>query len=314
MRAVVVHGFGGPEVLETVEVPVPEPGPGQLRVRVEAATVNPVDALVRTGGTVAAGMALPRAVYGLGWDVAGTVDALGPGVAGFAAGDRVIGLIDRLDLPLGGYAEYAVLEAAETAAAPPGVSAVEAATLPLNGLTAWQGLDLLDLPAGSTLLVGGAVGGVGGFAVQLAVERGLRVVAVAGRGDDADAALARRFGAAFVVPRDTDVAAAVRAVLPGGVDGVLDTAPLGVTALEALRGGGAFVSCVPGAAPVARRRTRVENVWVGADGAALGRLAALAGRGRLTLRVAGTFPLERAADAHTRLAAGGLRGRLVLVP
>ncbi|GAA2358410.1 NADP-dependent oxidoreductase [Streptomyces cuspidosporus] len=311
MRAVVVREFGGPEALEVVEVPVPEPGAGQIRIRVEAAAVNPVDALVRSGGTVRNGMALPRERYGIGWDAAGTVDALGAGVTGFAVGDRVIGMIDRLDLPLGAYAEYALLEAAETAPAPAGASAAEAATLPLGALTADQALEDLALERGRTVLVSGAAGSVGGFGVALAAERGLRVVAVAGERDEK---LVRALGAEHFVPRSAEVADAVRRLVPGGVDGVLDTAPLGVTALEALRFGGAFVSTVPGAAPVPRRRTRVSTVWVGADGERLAGLSALAGAGRLPLRVAETLPLDRAADAHRRLAEGGLRGRLVLLP
>lgn len=311
MRAVVVREFGGPEALEVVEAPVPEPGAGQIRVRVEAAAVNPVDALVRSGGTVRNGMALPRERYGIGWDAAGTVDVLGAGVTGFAVGDRVIGMIDRLDLPLGAYAEYALLEAAEAAPAPAGASAAEAATLPLGALTADQALEDLALERGRTVLVSGAAGSVGGFGVALAAERGLRVVAVAGERDEK---LVRALGAEHFVPRGADVAHAVRRLVPGGVDGVLDTAPLGVAALEALRFGGAFVSTVPGAAPVARRRTRVSTVWVGADGERLAELSALAGAGRLPLRVAETLPLDRAADAHRRLAEGGLRGRLVLLP
>lgn len=311
MRAVVVREFGGPEALEVAEVPVPEPGAGQIRIRVEAAAVNPVDALVRSGGTVRNGMALPRERYGIGWDAAGTVDALGAGVTGFAVGDRVIGMIDRLDLPLGAYAEYALLEAAETAPAPAGASAAEAATLPLGALTADQALADLALERGRTVLVSGAAGSVGGFGVALAAERGLRVVAVAGERDEK---LVRALGAEHFVPRGAEVAHAVRRLVPGGVDGVLDTAPLGVAALEALRFGGAFVSTVPGAAPVPRRRTRVSTVWVGADGERLAELSALAGAGRLPLRVAETLPLDRAADAHRRLAEGGLRGRLVLLP
>ncbi|MER6141447.1 NADP-dependent oxidoreductase [Streptomyces sparsogenes] len=311
MRAVVVREFGGPEALEVVEVPVPEPGAGQIRIRVEAAAVNPVDALVRSGGTVGNGMALPRERYGIGWDAAGTVDALGAGVTGFAVGDRVIGMIDRLDLPLGAYAEYALLEAAESAPAPAGASAAEAATLPLGALTADQALEDLALERGRTVLVSGAAGSVGGFGVALAVERGLRVVAVAGERDEK---LVRALGAEHFVPRGAEVAHAVRRLVPGGVDGVLDTAPLGVAALEALRFGGAFVSTVPGSAPIPRRRTRVSTVWVGADGERLAELSALAGAGRLPLRVAETLPLDRAADAHRRLAEGGLRGRLVLLP
>lgn len=310
MRAVVVEDFGGPEALKVVDVAVPEPGPGQVRIAVEAAAVNPVDLAVRAGILVEIGLTVRRERFGVGWDVAGTVDAVGQG-AGFAVGDRVIGLVDRLDLPLGGYAQYVVLDRENVGHAPRGASAAEAATLPLNGLTAAQGLDLLGLSAGDTLLVTGAAGGVGGFAVELAVLRGLHVVAVAGPGDEA---LVRRFGAEHFVPRDAEIADAARALVPGGVDGVLDAAGLKTVALEALRGGGAFVALGLGADPVPRRGTRVANVWIRADGARLTELSALVDADRLSLRVAGTYPLEKAADAHARLAAGGIRGRLVLQP
>jgi NADPH:quinone reductase len=159
--------------------------------------------------------------------------------------------------------------------------------------------------------VTGAAGGVGGFAVGLAAVRGLEVVAVAGPGDED---LVRTLGAGHFVPRDSCVAAAVRAVVPGGVDGVLDAAGLRTVALEALRAGGSFVAVGLGAYPVPRRGTSVANVWVAADGPRLTELSALADAGRLTLRVADTYPLEKAGEAHARLAAGGVRGRLVLVP
>ncbi|MFF7454321.1 NADP-dependent oxidoreductase [Kitasatospora sp. NPDC008115] len=312
MRAVVVRRFGGPEVLELVEVPVPEPGPGQVRVRVAAAGVNPVDAVTRAGVLARAGLMAPGETTGLGWDVAGTVERLGAGVSGFAVGDTVIGLRDRLDVPLGAYADALVLDAAALAPAPRGVPAVAAATLPLNGLTALQALELLDLPAGATLLVTGAAGAVGGFAVQLAARRGLRVVAVAG---ERDAAELRALGAQWCVPRGAaDLAAEVRALVPGGVDGALDAALLGVAALGAVRNRGSFVAVSAGAAPLGLRGIRVAHVWVAADGDALAGLAELAARGELVLRVADTLPLEQAGAAHHRLARGGLRGRLVLVP
>ncbi|MGW4893208.1 NADP-dependent oxidoreductase [Kitasatospora sp. NPDC004240] len=313
MRAVVVRRFAGPDALEVVDVPVPEAGPGQVRIRVEAAGVNPVDLVTRAGVLAGAGLMPPREVVGIGWDVAGVVDRVGPGVSGFAPGERVVGLRDLLDVPLGAYAEYLVLDATALAPAPEGVSSTEAATLPLNGLTALQALDLLDLPPGATLLVTGAAGGVGGFAVELAALRGLRVVATAGAADEP---AVRALGAEWFVPRDAgadDLAAAVRALVPGGVDGALDAAVLGVAALGAVRTRGAFVA-VTGGAPAGLRGIRVSTVWIAADGAALAGLSALAAEGRLTLRVAGTLPLERAAEAHRRLEKGGLRGRLVLLP
>ncbi|GAA1970468.1 NADP-dependent oxidoreductase [Kitasatospora viridis] len=315
MRAVVVHEFGGPQVLEVVDLPEPVPGPGQLAIRVAAAAVNPVDAVTRDGTLAGLGLLpapAPGTPVGIGWDVAGEVLALGPGTAGFAVGQRVLALRDRLDLPLGSYADHLVLDASAVAPLPDGLPFAEAATLPLNGLTADQALDLLDLPPGATLLVTGAAGAVGGFAVELAArQRGLTVLAQAA---PADHAALRAMGAAFVVDRAApDLAEAVRALVPGGVDGALDTALLGIRALGAVRNRGAFVS-VAGGPPPGLRGITVHTVWIAADGAALTRLAGLAAAGELTLRVADVLPLDQAATAHQRLAAGGLRGRLVLVP
>ncbi|MFI6514424.1 NADP-dependent oxidoreductase [Spirillospora sp. NPDC050679] len=314
MRAVVVRSFGGPEALEPAEVPEPVPGPGQVRIRVAAAAVNPVDALTRAGALAEAGL-LPagsRAEFGIGWDVAGTVDAVGEGVARFAAGDEVIGVRDRLDAPLGTYAEAVVLDAAAVAAAPRSVDAAHAATLPLNGLTALRALDLLDLRAGATVLVTGAAGALGGYAVELAALRGLRVVAQAGA-DDEEAV--RRLGAELFVPRGEHVGDAVRGLVPGGADGAVDAAMLGAAALDAVRNGGSFVAVNAGpSVPPPLRGTRVHNVWISADAGRLAELSALVDAGRLTTRVARTLPLEKAAEAHRLLAEGGLRGRLVLVP
>ncbi|MGW5721670.1 NADP-dependent oxidoreductase [Amycolatopsis sp. NPDC003865] len=313
MRAIVVRRFGGPEVLEPVEVPVPEPGPGQVRIRVAAAAVNPVDLATRAGLLTATGVIPPREVLGLGWDVAGVVDAVGgasgtgdrPGErAPFRVGDAVLGLRDRIALPLGAYAEQIVLDASAVALAPVGMSPVEAATLPLNALTAAQALDLVE--TGGTVLVTGAAGAVGGYAVTLARARRLRVVAVASAADET---LVRGFGADEFLPRGPALGDRVRALVPGGVDAALDTALLGLDALDAVRGGGEFVAFAAGAAPIPLRGIRVRNVWIRADGDRLAELARL-----LPPRVAGVLPLPEAAAAHERLAAGGLRGRLVLTP
>jgi NADPH:quinone reductase len=223
---------------------------------------------------------------------------------------RVIGLRDRLDQPVGTYAEQVVLDAADVARAPEGAGSAAASTLPLNGLTAVQALDLLGLGAGQTILVTGAAGGLGGFGVELAAMRGLRVIAAAG---DDDEKLVRELGAAEFVPRSADLAAAVRDLAPGGVDAAFDAAVLGYPALDAVRARGSFATFGgPRLVPV--RGIRVVLVVIHADAAALAGLSALAGSGKLTLRVAGTYPLADAAQAHERLAAGGMRGRLVLIP
>lgn len=302
MRAVIIRSFGGPEVLDVADVPVPEVGPGQVRIRVAGAGVNPVDLGTRVGALAAGGLMTGDGQIGLGWDVAGVVDE--SRADGFAVGDRVAGLSDRLDEPTKTQAEYVVLDA--TSVAHSDLDPVAAASMPLNVTTAAQALDLLALRAGQTLLVTGAAGAVGGFAVELAAARGLRVVAVAGEDDEA---LVRGFGAEWFVPRAAPLAPAVRDAVPGGVDGALDAAVLGVRALAAVRGGGALVAVRGDAEPPPARGIRVRTVWVRADG---GQLAGLLPK--VTPRVADTLPLSEVAEAHRRFAKGGLRGRLVLVP
>ncbi|MFF8804319.1 alcohol dehydrogenase catalytic domain-containing protein [Streptomyces omiyaensis] len=312
MRALVLDSFGGPEVLRIADVPVPAAGPGQVRVRVEAATVHPVDLATRAGALAGAGLMSGGGRTGLGWDAAGVVEETGPGVTHVRPGDRVIGMNDRLDVSLGTQAEHVVLDAHAVVPAPAGLAPAAAATLPLAGLTALQALDALALPGGETLLVTGAAGAVGGYAVQLAAARGLRVVATARAADEE---LVRELGAALFVPAGPDrLGTAVRALVPGGAAGALDAAVLGAAALDAVRTGGAFAALVAGGAPYPLRGIGVTPVWVRADRAGLARLAALAEEGTLTPRVADTLPLARAAEAHHRLSRGGLRGRLVLVP
>lgn len=311
MKAVIVRTPGGPEALEIAEVPLPEPGPGQVRIRVEAASVNPVDLVTRAGALAAAGLVPARDVTGIGWDAAGVIDAVGEGTAGFAVGDCVAGMNDRLDVPLASQAEYVVLDATAVAPLPEGLDPVDAALVPLNGLTAKQALDHLDLASGQTLLVTGAAGAVGGFAVELAVQRGLRVVATAGAADEATV---RKLGAAWFVPRGARLGEAVRALVPGGVDGAVDAASLGAEALDAVRGGGAFAALVGGTEPPPLRGTRVVNQWIRADGSDLAELLRLVATGALTPRLAGTLPLAQVAEAHEKLAAGGQRGRYVLIP
>ncbi|WP_225835203.1 NADP-dependent oxidoreductase [Streptomyces sp. NK08204] len=296
MRAAVVTTFGGPEAVEIAEVAVPEPGARQVRIKVAAGAVNPVDAAVRAGFFGGAGK-----VIGLGWDVAGTVDAVGVAAA-WEAGDPVVAIVPGVAEPLGAHAEYVVVGADAVAKAPVTVDAVHAGTLPLNGLTAIQALDLLDLAPGARLLVTGAAGAVGGFAVQLAAHRGIEVT---GHARAADEELVRSLGAAHFTAGEVE---------PRSVDAVLDAAVLGAPALAWVRDGGAYVAVRDGELPDPGRGVRIEHVWVQADGARLGELVRLVDEGVLTLRVAETFALDEAAKAHARLAEGGVRGRVVLVP
>ncbi|MFD7241024.1 NADP-dependent oxidoreductase [Streptomyces massasporeus] len=295
MRAVVVNSFGGPDVVEVVETEVPEPGAREVRIRVSAASLNPVDAGVRAGVFGGAGKRI-----GLGWDVAGTVDAVGV-ASSWSVGDEVVALDHGMVKPLGTHAEYVVVDTDAAALAPTTVDAVRAATLPLNALTASQALDRLELAPGDALLVTGAAGAVGGYAVQLAAHRGISVTGLAREGDEA---FVRSLGAGRFVG----------AVADRDFDAVLDAAVLGEPALAGVRDGGRYIGVIPQAEPASVRGVRTGAVEVSADGARLAELVRLVDEGVLETRVAETFALEDAAKAHARLDGGGVRGRLVLVP
>ncbi|MFJ7969249.1 NADP-dependent oxidoreductase [Streptomyces sp. NPDC096324] len=296
MRAAVVTSFGGPEAVEIVEVAPPEPGARQVRIKVAAAGVNPVDAGVRAGVFGGAGKRL-----GLGWDVAGVVEAVGV-ASGWNVGDEVLALAYGTAKPLGTHADLVVVDADAVAVAPRSVDTAHAASLPLNALTAARALDGLGLEPGRSLLVTGAAGAVGGYAVQLAARLGVSVTALAREGDEE---LVRSLGADRFVSDG---------VAPRSVDAVLDAAILGADALEWVQDGGAFMGVIPGAHPASVRGVRTGAVEVAADGARLAELVALVDEGALTTRVAGTYALDEAVKVHARLAEGGLRGRLVLVP
>ncbi|MEV8095809.1 NADP-dependent oxidoreductase [Kitasatospora sp. NPDC085879] len=305
MRAVTVHSYGSPDRAEITDAPVPVPGPGEVRIRNRALAVHPADTAVRSG-LVAALLGAPP--FRLGWDAAGTVDAVGEGVTAFAAGEEVIGLSHWFATRNGTHADYAVLPADQLAPAPAGVPATTAAALPLNGLTALQAVERTGLDAGGTLVVTGAAGNLGHLTTQLALARGLRVLAVAGPRDEAELTA---LGAEFVARGETAVDT-LRALAPDGADAVIDTAGLSAPLLAAVRDGGLFVAVRPPAAPDAERGIEVAVHDVRPDGPALAGLAKQVEDGRLTVRVGSVHPLEEVAAAHARLEAGGTRGAVVL--
>jgi NADPH2:quinone reductase len=296
VRVVEVTEFGGPEVLRSANRPDPEPGPGEVLVAVRATTVNPTDLSTRDGSRRRRMPDLDPP-FVLGWDLAGELPE---------TGERVVGMIPFVHIGgrVGAYAELLAVDPAWLAPLPDGVPFEDAATLPLNGLTARQALDLLALAAGDKLLVTGASGGVGGFAVQLAVADGLRVTAVAGRDDEAWVA---SLGAGKVLPRDADITGI------GPVDGVLDAVPLGpVVSTAALREGGTAVFTRPPDPAQPGRDIRFETILVRPDHAMLTDLAERLAAGRLRTRVAHVIPLEEAARGHRLAGQGGLRGKVVL--
>lgn len=308
MRAVVITRPGGPEVLAVADVTAREPGPGEVRIAVAAAAVNPTDIGLRQGGDADRP---PPWIPGM--DAAGHVESVGPGVDRLAPGDPVMAAVTPRRPEGGAQAELLVAPAASVVAVPDGAGAAAASTLPMNGLTAWLGLEQLDLPAGATLAVTGGAGLLASYVIGLARERGLRVIADA-RSDDEP--LVRSFGADVVVPRGPGFADRVREQAPDGVEGVYDTALLRADAVPALRDGGgiAVVRGWEGDPPdrgVAVHAVRVRDVLERTDW--LEELRRLATAGRLALRVAAELPPDRAAEAHELMDAGGLRGRAVIV-
>lgn len=310
MKAVGFSRFGGPDVLETIELPRPRLSEGEVLVRVKAAAVNPTDALVRTGWRA------PEFVSGEGprvpgMDVAGVVAEIGPCTAtALRIGDAVMGMLVPHGAR-GAYSELVAMPVESVVPAPRGVGHIAAATIPMNGLTARRTLDLLDLAPGQTLGVTGSAGTYGGYVIELAAAGGLRVIADS---SSDDRQLVQSLGADVVIARGDDVADRFREVESDGVHGIADGALLNDKVVPAVRDGGGVATLRLFAADAPRGI--VYHPVAGRDYATvtekLDDLRVMVEQGLLTPRVAATYPLEEAEAAHRRLAAGGVRGRLVL--
>ena len=301
MRAVGIVEPGGPEVLRVVDRAVRDAGPGEVRIAVRAAAVNPTDIVLRELG--AEGLEPP---WIPGMDAAGIVESVGDGVERFAVGDVVMAAVMPRRPEGGAQAELIVVPAASVVPIPDGATLQQAATLPMNGLTALLGLELLGLAAEQTLAVSGGAGLLASYVIPLAKLRGLRVIADAKPEDEA---LVRSFGADLVVPRGAGFPAAA-------ADGFYDTALLGRSAFPAIRDGGG-IAVVRGwndgepERSIEIHQVRVATVLERTDW--LLELRELASEGKLALRVAAEYPPEEAAEAQRVMAAGGLRGRNVIV-
>ncbi|PRZ40626.1 NADPH:quinone reductase-like Zn-dependent oxidoreductase [Antricoccus suffuscus] len=312
MRVVGVMEFNGPQALQVYDVPEQHAGPGEVRLKVSAAAVNPTDTYIPTGQQRRPNDTQTiEPPYVPGMDAAGVIDEIGPDTqTDLKVGDRAMGIV----IPKGahgGYSESLVLPVGSVAKAPAGTSHVEAATLPMNGLTARLALDLLKLRPGQTLLVTGAAGAFGGYTVQLAKADGLRVIADAA---EKDTELVKALGADVILPRGDDLAARVREIEPDGVDAVADGALLNELVIPAIRDGGALAA-VRGFKVAEERGIVSHPVWVRAYAEEQGALDTLRQQtedGVVTLRVARTFPAAEAGAAQQMLAAGGVRGRLVI--
>jgi NADPH:quinone reductase len=308
VRAVGITAPGGPEVLQVIDRPVREPGPGEVRIAVAAAAVNPTDIGLRQMG----GGDLP-APWTPGMDAAGEIESVGEGVDRLHVGEQVMAVVSPRRPEGGAQAELLVAAEASVVPIPDGVTLQQAATLPMNGLTAKLGLELLGLSSGQTLVVTGGAGLLASYVIPLAKAAGLTVIADA---NEQDTESVHRYGADTVVPRGDGFVNAVRAAAPHGADGLYDTALLHERAFGALRDGGAMV-VVRGWAPEATERDIVVKQVMVRDALArtdwLTELRELAGSGQITLRVAGEYPPEAAATAQEIMNAGGLRGRVLIV-
>ena len=297
-NAVVMTGYGPPEVLTWARVPLPEPGQGQIRIKVRAAGVGPTDLELRAGYLKDAIPLPPDAV--LGFEAAGTVDAVGPGVTGTSIGDAVAALL----FSLGGYAEYAI--ASIWTRKPDGVSWVDAAALPSSAEAAAGVLRQLNVTTGETLLLFGGGGSVGIIATQLAAAQGITVISAVGERDDT---LARELGAT-PVRYGAGVAGRVRAL--GAVDAVFDAAGTGVLAdAIALAGGPQRVITLSDPAAADFGVTLSQPASDRAPGALDDTMPLLA-EGRLRLRARKTMPMHQAADAHRQLESGNVHERIIL--
>ncbi|CAL9356191.1 MULTISPECIES: NADP-dependent oxidoreductase [Streptomyces] len=308
MRAISQDVLGGPEVLKEIQAERPEPRPNEVLVRVRAAGVNPTDWKHRaTGGF------LGEPPFVLGWDVSGVVESAGIGVAGFAPGDEVFGM---LSYPFGhgSHAEYVTAPARTFTHKPAGIDHVQAGALPLVSLTAWHALvEQADVRPGQRVLIHAAAGGVGHVAVQIAKARGAHVIGTASAGKHE---FLRSIGADETVDyRETDFAEAVK-----DVDVVLDTigGDTSLRSLRVLRPGGVVVSILPVGSDefyeeADRLGVRAVRMLVDADRSGMEEIARLVESGKLRATIAETFPLAEAARAHALGETGRTTGKLVLV-
>ena len=305
LAAAMDHG-GGPEVLTIHHLPTPKPGTGQVLIAIHAAGIGVWEADARKAPS-------PRAHFPavLGSDAAGIIAAVGPGVSGFKVGEAVYGVAN------GSYAQYATARAQNVAPIPKGMSFEQAGALAISGLSALEGIDdALELKPGQSIIIHGATGAVGTLAVQLAKLRGARVLATAST--DEGIALLKRLGAdATVNGRTGDIAAAAKSFAPNGVDAVFGLAggdPL-EHCIDALkRDGRGRVAYLYGMEPLPRPRFNVIMILYSfyADTQELARLNAAVKASKMQVPVAAEYPLAEAAEAHKRLEAGHLLGKIVL--
>jgi NADPH:quinone reductase-like Zn-dependent oxidoreductase len=306
MKAVVIHKYGGPEVLKYEDVPRPEPQADQILVRVIAAGMNPVDGMIRSGMFAKEGnRAFPII---LGGDVAGIVEKVGNKITKFKAGDPVFAYVS-LDNS-GGYAQYALVTEREAALKPKSLTYVEAAAVPIVALTAWQALvDTAKLGSGQTILIHGGSGGVGSFAIQIAKARGAKVIATA---STANQDFLKQLGADVAIDytkqKFEDVAK--------DVDVVLDSIGRDTLARSygVVKKGGIIVSLVarPKESELEKHGIRGTALNAEPNSEELAEIGRLIDDKKIKVIVSQTFPLSEAMEAQEQVATGHTRGKIVL--
>lgn len=308
MKVVGVTQFGGPDALAVHEVPDVHAGAGSVRIAVEAFAVNPTDTGVRAGERDLSNASSP---YVPGMDVAGVIDEVGPDVDGWSVGDEVMAIALPLTGHGGAYVEYLVAPVGSFTRTPRGTTLEQASTVPMNGLTAIQMLELAGLERGQVLAVTGAAGLLGNYLVQLAKAAGLTVIADS---SETDESLVRSLGPDHIVPRGDGFADSIKQIVPDGADAVADCAVQRDVVVPAVRNGGVFID-VRGWEGNGAAGVRFERVFVFAEYRSFDKLERLrhgVEGGTIVPRVAEVLPAERAGEAHERLEAGGVRGRFVL--
>lgn len=296
MKAAVLNALGGADQFSLDEVPDLAPKPTDIEVTVAAAAVNPVDIKTRSG-FLKLDLTFPAV---LGWDVAGVVTAIGVDVKQFSVGDRVIGMIAQPVHRYGTYAEKVVADQTLFALAPTSVALSHAAAIPLAGLTAVQTLDKLTLAEKSRVLVTGGAGAVGRIAIQLLIERGHYVGAIARDSDRDDL---RELGAESItaIPESPTW------------DAVVDTAGI-ASAIDAVGDNGQFVAIDDNEQPIPQRGIIPRKSYVEQSGELLSHLVTAVDEGRLNIPVAQSYPLTDVGRAHSHFTAGGVRGKLLVIP
>jgi NADPH2:quinone reductase len=308
MRAVRLDDWGI-ENIHVEDVADPVPGPGEVLIATEAATVNPADLGMVTGQMASWLPDTITAPYTPGWDLAGRIEAAGAGVDGSVVGSRAVGFSNWVQAGNGTQASLVALPDENVAIAGDGVPPAQLTTVSLNGLTAWAAIKELALAPGQTLVIAGAAGSVGGFALELAAARGIRVIAAV---SERDRDYVLELGAYAVATReDGEIGAVVRTIAPDGADALFDTTTsLGGAGLGAVKDGGIHVTSTTPPGP--QRGIRVTKIYGLPDGDALQRLVDMAGAGQLHTPVAREFPVDEARAAYQEFASGPHRGRIVL--